>query len=136
VDQNSVTREIQFYFSSRPEFIFVVLFGSFATNKQKTDSDVDIAVLKTNNIPLLANEKEELISTFFRTFKRPVDIIDLSQTHVPLLQEILTKGKIIISRTPAVREKIVHRMIYEVADFLPLRRKEQLARLRRFVDSE
>lgn len=47
-DQSKViTEKINKYFSTKDEYLCVVLYGSFAKGKATQQSDVDIAVLKS-----------------------------------------------------------------------------------------
>jgi predicted nucleotidyltransferase len=122
------------YFSAKTEVLFCVLYGSFAKNKAKPTSDIDLAIY-TLNI-LTAEEKIRIIEELSLVLKRPIDLVDLRNTHVPLSQEILTQGLIVKLSQKSVREKLITKMIYEVNDFLPLKRKVQKIKLGRFVKNE
>jgi|GEM_PF-4336789 len=62
---------IKDYFALKNKYIFVILFGSVASGKEKATSDVDIAVAKKENIT--AKEKETLILDLHDILKRDID---------------------------------------------------------------
>lgn len=49
----------------------IILFGSYASGEQTEDSDVDLVVIKTTNLPFLDRQKQ--VNMLLRTFT-PVDI--------------------------------------------------------------
>ncbi len=83
---------------TNPEYIY--LFGSYSTNSQKKDSDIDIAIIK-NDIP---NKKEFIINLEKKIISPDysVDLLVFSENEFQsklsqgwrLLKEITTKGKI------------------------------------------
>jgi uncharacterized protein len=131
MDQNVVTR-LQNYFKTIPEVTAVVVYGSFSAGKETINSDIDLGVCTTT--ALTADLKIKIISDLALIFRRPIDVVDLQNIHVPLLQEVLTKGSWILLDSNSTKEKLVHRMIYEVADFLPLREKIQTEKIKRFIN--
>lgn len=119
------------YFQSDSSIKAAILYGSFASGKQNPNSDIDLSVYLDS--PLTAEKKEQIISDLALQFHRPIDVTDLNNVHVPLSQEILTKGLWIKLEDKALREKLVKKMIYEVADFLPAKTKIQIDKIKRFI---
>ncbi len=73
--------------------IVVYIFGSFGTERFNTESDIDIAVLweeKLDNFKLY-QIKNELIETL----NREIDLIELNNTNLILIKEVIYKGKLI-----------------------------------------
>lgn len=76
---------------TRPLAVKVYLFGSRAKGKEHRLSDVDLALLPTQPLPLgfIANLKEKIEES---TVPYSVDIIDLSQVDDAFREKILTES--------------------------------------------
>ena len=90
----TVQAAIEQVLTRHPSIVVVILFGSLATDHSRNDSDLDLAVASTS--PLDTQIRIQLIEELAIGLGRPVDLIDLAQTHGPLLQQILTKGRLLI----------------------------------------
>ncbi len=124
---NSLISLITRYVSKRDDIQIAVLYGSFASGRETGQSDVDLAVATSH--ALSAEEKIEMIDELSLLTGRTIDLVDLRQIHPPLSQEVLSAGKILKNSDRRFWESLVLRMLYEVADFLPLKRKEQYKRI-------
>lgn len=117
--------------AAREEIILAYLFGSAADGRLTPDSDVDVAVWAAR--PLDTETRMELIRDLGRTTGRAVDLVDLASTGVPLLQQVLTTGRELLCRDRAAKERLIIRMLNDVEDFLPLRRRALEERRRRWL---
>jgi uncharacterized protein len=104
-----------------PSVVLVILFGSVAKDRARNDSDLDIAVASSS--PLTPKAHVALIEDLALAFGRPVDLIDLGQTHNPLLQQILTKGRRVLCHDRTRYAELLLRMVYEEADCMPYYRR-------------
>ena len=104
-----------------PSIVVAILFGSLATGHSRTDSDLDLAVASTT--PLSSQTRFQLIEELAVGLGQPVDLIDLAQTHGPLLQQILTKGRLLICTDRTCYADLLLRMVYEEADVMPYYRR-------------
>ena len=104
-----------------PSIVVAILFGSLATGHSRTDSDLDLAVASTT--PFDPQTRLQLIEELAVALGRPVDLIDLTQTHGPLLQQILTKGRLIICTDRTRYADLLLRVVYEEADVMPYYRR-------------
>jgi len=104
-----------------PSILIAFLFGSLAAGRGRTDSDLDLAIAATD--PLSSQDRMDLIGELALAFGRPVDLIDLDQTHSPLLQQILTQGRMILCKDRVRYADLLRRMVYEEADFMPYYRR-------------
>lgn len=93
-----------------------LIFGSVATGRASPDSDLDIAVEADH--PLGAAEKIRLIEDLTVASGRPIDVIDLKTVSVPLLGQILSRGRRILG-TNADHSELVRRHLFDAADFQP-----------------
>jgi predicted nucleotidyltransferase len=127
-----VIEKLKDYFKQNQEVSSVILFGSYAKGIQNEHSDIDLAIL-TKSI-LSADLKIRIISDLALIFRKKIDIIDLRNTHVPLLQEILTKGIWLQLESNTVKEILIQRMIFEAEDLQPLRENIQNTKIKRFIN--
>ena len=69
----------------------VYLFGSYATGKARTHSDIDIAVMPLRRLPpmILSEIRDELEES---DVVRNVDIVDLSKTDASFRQRVEKEG--------------------------------------------
>ncbi|QDR82007.1 type VII toxin-antitoxin system MntA family adenylyltransferase antitoxin [Sporomusa termitida] len=84
------------FFATRPELLFVWLFGSVATGKTNRFSDVDIAIYISNQN--LINDFDwylELKLKLMDITKREVDLIVLN-TASPLLKHVANMQKVVL----------------------------------------
>ena len=122
---------IKNYFKEIPEVTSVILYGSYAQGRQNPQSDIDLGIATKSG--LTAELKIKIISELSLIFHKTIDIVDIQNIHVPLLQEILTKGTWLLLDSNSVKEKLIQRMIYEVADLQPMREKIQTEKIKRFT---
>ena len=108
-----------------------ILYGSAATGKLRTDSDVDIALLL--DCPLSAERKMELISRLERELRREVDLVDLFSSSGTILKQVLSKGRVLIQTKPGKLAGLVRKMIYNQADMMPYVSRTLIERQRRFI---
>jgi predicted nucleotidyltransferase len=117
--------------AAREEIILAYLFGSAADGRLTPDSDVDVAVWAARTLD--TETRMELIRDLGRTTGRAVDLVDLASTGVPLLQQVLTTGRELLCRDRAAKERLIIRMLNDVEDFLPLRRRALEERRERWL---
>ena len=104
-----------------PSIAVAILFGSLAAGRERTDSDLDIAVAST--APLNPQTRLQLIDELAVAMGRPIDLIDLSRTHGSLLQQILTKGRLLTCTDRTRYANLLLRVVYEEADVMPYYRR-------------
>jgi len=97
-----------------------IVFGSVATGKADFDSDLDLAV--DFGRPMEQHEKIQLISELAEVLGRPVDLIDLRTAGLPLLKQILAKGKRILGNN-AGYALTLYKYLIDQADFMPYRNR-------------
>ena len=112
---------IQQVLALHPSVILAILFGSLTSGQANSDSDLDLAVLSTT--PLSSETRLQLIEELAMASGRPIDLIDLAQTHSPLLQQILTKGRLLVCTDRTRYANLLLQMVYEEADVMPYYRR-------------
>lgn len=103
-----------------PQITLALIFGSLATNTQKANSDIDLAV--QTDSPLDVPLKKQLIEEIALKLGRPVDLIDLNKAGQPLLGQILANGKR-ITGSDTRYARLITKNLLDRADFLPYRNR-------------
>jgi predicted nucleotidyltransferase len=104
-----------------PSVVLAILFGSVAKHHARSDSDLDLAV--STSTPLTPQTHTALIKDLALAFGRPVDLVDLTHIHNPLLQQILTHGRRVLCQDRTRYAELLLRMVYEEADCMPYYRR-------------
>ncbi|MFO0779630.1 MAG: nucleotidyltransferase domain-containing protein [Nitrospira sp.] len=110
-------RKIESVMFRYPSIVLAILFGSLAQDRSRNDSDLDIAVASSS--PLTTQTHIAIIEDLALAVGRPVDLIDLDQTHNPLLRQILTKGRRVLCHNRTRYAELILRMVYEEANVMP-----------------
>ena len=108
-------REVLAHF---PEVSLAVLFGSVAQERQRPDSDLDIAVAADH--PLTVAEKIAMTQALAEKTGRPIDLIDLATVTEPLLGQIVQHGRRLLG-SDTLFGNLISRHLFEQADFMPIR---------------
>ena len=107
-----------------------ILFGSLAEEREKPDSDLDLAVDAGH--PLTVGEKTALIESLAFHTGRPVDLVDLRITGEPLLGQIL-RHCVLIQGSKSDHAALITRHLIDQADFLPYRNRILAERRQRWI---
>ena len=100
-----------------PHIVLGILFGSQASGKATPTSDLDLAVAADHE--LTPPETRMLIEDLALAFGGPIDIIDLTAVSGPILHQALCKGCLLINRRPDIYARLMLKMWYNQADFMP-----------------
>jgi len=94
----------------------IVVFGSFASGKNRVDSDLDIAILGIKEISF--SEQINLINEFSRVFNKNIDLSILNNVNPLLLFEV-SKNSILLygSREDFLKFKLYAFKVYN--DYTP-----------------
>jgi uncharacterized protein len=103
-----------------PNILIALIYGSFGTDRETPQSDVDIAVAAAK--PLKPEEKIALMTALSELTLRSIDLIDLRTASGTVLKEALVNGRIILNGNPDSFATLVSRMIFDEADFHATRR--------------
>lgn len=109
-------------FRDYPYIAAVYIFGSHATGKAGPMSDVDIAVLLTQNAPKgreLIHKMDYLAYRIEALQAREVDLIELNNQGLIFQHNVLRTGKLIYDADPAFRIEFTVKVISNYCDFEP-----------------
>ena len=102
-----------------PEIAFVYLFGSWAVGEQTAMSDIDLALYHKKEINFSFNKLLLFHGDCCRALQRnDIDILVLNTTkNLILLNEIITKGKIIYTRNQNLLDEFEVNTLHRIHDF-------------------
>lgn len=115
-----IDKQLQEVLMRFPKLVLALVFGSVAEGRQRTDSDLDIAVAAKQ--ALTAVEKMDIIAALAEQTGRPVDLIDLKVVAEPLLGQIVRHGRRLLGGDGEYG-RLISRHLFEQADFMPYRNR-------------
>jgi len=110
---------------------FCVLFGSAAGNSLSRRSDIDIAVGAEKR--LSPERRAELQRALSSALKREADIVDIKSAEGVFLQQILTKGEVLIRNDKKLYAYLLRKMWYFNEDMRKNYEAVRDAQIRRFL---
>lgn len=105
-----------------PCLVATYLFGSTAAGRQKTLSDIDIAVLFTGNIDCRLMETDILLSAMNTFGTEEIDLVILNDAPLHIKYGVLKNKKVIFCSDDKKRIDFEHGTIMEYLDFVRIRR--------------
>jgi predicted nucleotidyltransferase len=115
-DRDETLNLLHSYFSTRDDVLLVLLFGSFGTGQQHPLSDIDIAVLLKNDIPLM--EELKMAADLSLLLDRDdVDLVFLRKASVNIAHRALSTGRVIFERDQLLTADFVEATINHYRDF-------------------
>jgi len=105
------------YLRSRPDILFVYLFGSFGRGKHLPLSDLDIAVYLKE--PMNVQEKRmEILGGLIDVLQTDeIDLVVLNNASLPLRMKILVSKKVVVDHVPSQRHIYESLTMREYFDF-------------------
>ena len=126
-----IRNAIREYFIKQKRVLCVYLFGSAMTEKENRFSDVDIAILFEMYAPQEQYSQDSLfiMDDLSRILNKDVDVVELNNATSFLKFQIVKNGFRIYERSDRIEHSFEARVIREYFDFLPVRRKLEMALL-------
>ena len=116
----TVPAAIERVLACHPSIVVAILFGSLG---QAIAAMIVIWILPSLRPRRSTPRSESSSSRACGLAGSPIDLIDLAQTHGPLLQQILTKGRLLICTDRTRYADLLLRVVYEEADVMPYYRR-------------
>ena len=129
--QKKVVEESRTLLMAESGIKLALIYGSYASGKFRSGSDVDIAVLFDR--PIDVGRRIELAGRLESKLGRPIDLVDINVMSGIILRQILFKGRVLIKKDPLAMAALIGRMIYNQSDVMPLVRRTLEERQKRFV---
>ncbi|NLG79603.1 MAG: nucleotidyltransferase domain-containing protein [Firmicutes bacterium] len=115
-------RPLREYFTRRDDVIAAYLFGSFAKDRARPKSDVDVAVLfEARSDDALARfaARTDISSDLEGLLGRRVDVIDLGDAPLSLIHQVLKSGEPVFERNHTQRIEFEVNARRQYLDMLP-----------------
>jgi hypothetical protein len=111
--QNAKMQDLTPVLSRRKKIAAAYLFGSAATDRERRDSDIDLAIVTTKKMP--SRERIHLETILSDLLQRDVDLVIFGQTATLLQHQILKYGRLIYETDAAER---VRQEVHARAEYL------------------
>ncbi|MFO7911711.1 MAG: nucleotidyltransferase domain-containing protein [Desulfotignum sp.] len=106
------------YFETKNEVAAVHLFGSFASEKNRPMSDVDLAILfLPKHLPSAEQFCRRYLTDLGRLLRKDIHPIVMNRAGEVLLKQIFLKGRQLVVKNPAVVSEFNMTAISRIADF-------------------
>ena len=114
MSEKQLKKKLRDYLSKEPDITLCILYGSAASEKMSSASDVDIAI--GANALLSPERLADIQLNISELLHREADITDLRRAQGPFLQQILTKGEILKKNNGDLYAQLLKQMWYFNAD--------------------
>ena len=111
-------KQLQQWLNDRGDIDLALVFGSYATSRQHSKSDIDVAIRLTSGMAITAQQKLQYINDLGRYLKLDVDLIDLFSVGQPLLSQIIKYGRQLKGNSDQYAE-LALKNINTAQDFMP-----------------
>lgn len=98
---------IDYFMDKKPKLLY--LFGSYAKNINRDESDIDIAVLLETSME--SKEKYKYKMELVDLLEKEIDLIDLFDANIILKHQIVTTGKNLFCRSNLERDEFKYGVI-------------------------
>ena len=99
----SIQEKIIRFFDDKKDVIAVYLFGSYANGRERTTSDVDLAILFDNRDRDAVNRMlDEHLVALSRNLRKDVHLIAMDFASEDLLKQIFKKGSCLVVNDPKI----------------------------------
>jgi uncharacterized protein len=132
MNEQKLSKIISDYFSNKDEVVAVYLFGSYASGKNRTFSDIDIGILLNRADPESVNQqKMGYLTELSRIIRKDVHPVILNFASEVLMKQIFSKGRCILINDSKKLAKYKMTMYAKIADYAYYLNKMQKGFIRR-----
>jgi predicted nucleotidyltransferase len=128
---NEIARKTLVVLADKPAIRVCYVFGSAAEGRLTSASDIDIALAAVR--PLPEHSKDDLRRSLEGELGAEVDLVDLQSVEGLILQEILTRGTLVLAADDEILAGLFKKMWFYEADMMPNYRMILEHRVRKFA---
>jgi predicted nucleotidyltransferase len=128
INDDQSARLVEALATDVPEATTIYLYGSSASGQATAGSDLDLALL--GHAPIASERLARARESLSESFRRDVDLIDLSRVSTVMQAQVVSTGRILRDADPAHRERFEMR-VYSAYARLNEERKGILERIQR-----
>lgn len=111
--------KIKEYFAKNKAVVLVYLYGSYATDEAKKDSDIDLAVLVDEKMGDAFDIQLQAIGELSSLLKKEVEVQNLNICKTTFAYRVLYEGKIIYQRSEKERVDFEFKLMRDYFDMRP-----------------
>jgi len=115
---DSLVGQLQKNLETLPQIQLAFLFGSAASGRLQSHSDIDLAIAEESSLSF--DLKLELVDALSHGIPYEIDLIDLQKVHGPILQQALCTGILLRQTSVPLFADLIKKMWYNQADMMPL----------------
>ncbi len=132
-----IEKKVSQYFKNTPSIIAIYIFGSFARAKINQFSDIDIAVLMSNELKesSYTDLRLKFMTDLASALEKETDVVILNQASPFLKYQIFKYGKAIFERDIRKSRSFKAESILEYFDFKPIKDFIEGARIKRLKEA-
>ena len=130
-----IEKQIKSFFENKKDIVAVYLFGSYASGKVRSCSDIDLAILFDSRNRVAINRRlDKYLIDLSRILRKDTHLTAMDFASEGLLKQIFKKGKCIIVHD--TKKMAYFKMIAysKIADFQYHRRKMQSGIIRKVME--
>lgn len=127
----AIKQQLSTWLAGQDSIKFAILFGSFAKQTNKADSDIDLAIQL--DTPLTADKKLTLLQSLSELTNRHIDLVDLKTVGEPLLSQIIKYGNLLKGSQQDFIELSI-KNVYMMEDFTPYIRRNLKEKRERWLN--
>jgi len=114
-------KKISDFFKNKPEIAAVYLYGSYAKNTARKDSDIDIAVLVRDRKSFNGFDipQTRYLYDLSRLLKSEVEVVDLEHSPIDFAYRVISEGKLLLGLESEKRVKYEESILQRYFDMKP-----------------
>lgn len=119
--QDKINR-LKTFCEKNPNILALFIFGSFGTEEELFQSDIDFAILYYKNIPLI--EHLNVAVEFVKILEREdVDVLNLNEAPIDIKMRVISEGELIYCSNEIKLSDFKEKVFDLYADYEPVLRK-------------
>lgn len=119
--QDKINR-LKTFCEKNPNILALFIFGSFGTEEELFQSDIDFAILYYKNIPLI--EHLNVAVEFVKILEREdVDVLNLNEAPIDIKMRVISEGELIYCSDEIKLSDFKEKVFDLYADYEPVLRK-------------
>ncbi len=131
----NIEKTISNYFQNQNEIIAVYLFGSYAQDKQRAMSDIDIGLITDfDALQIISDRKDRYIADLSRKLRKDIHLVLLNNGSEMLLAQVFDKGKCLLINKPKELSVYKMRMFARIAEFGHYKSRMQSGFVRKIME--
>lgn len=125
------------FFEARPEVLAVYLFGSYARNREKETSDIDLAIFVDPHGKVDESElKRDLMIGLSGVLRKEIHPVILNNAGEMLSAQVFKYGRCLYSSKPDILSRFKTAQFSKIADFAYLRNIMEKGFIRKVMEGE